>query len=93
MSCLHTNKHTHTNKHSLPVQGAFDALEKFTHWKRIIFNTMAMLLLQCSHVLTVVINKIRETEEAFDVFVSLVLQLETFSLVLRLVMHRTSRNC
>lgn len=54
---------------------------------------MAMLLLQCSHVLTVVINKIRETEEAFDVFVSLVLQLETFSLVLRLVMHRTSRNC
>lgn len=62
----------HTNKHSLPVQGVFDASKYFTPWKKMIFNAMATLLLQCSHVLTVVISRIGVTEETFDIFVSLV---------------------
>lgn len=42
-----------------------------------------ILLLQCSHVLTTIGNRIRVTEELFDIFVNLVLQLETVSYVLR----------
>lgn len=58
MSCLHTNKDMHTNKKS-SSPGYLWCTEKFIPSKRIIFNIMVILLLQCSHVLTVIINKIR----------------------------------
>lgn len=66
MSCLHINKHTYINKHSLPIQGASDSLKHIIPWKKIIFSTMTTLLRQCSLVLTVVINRMRVTEGSFD---------------------------